>query len=216
VAPGTNISLEATVNPNGLTNPGTGVAAPTGTVSFYDNGSTVPFATVPVNDDEVSGHASAFTTGLSLGSHEITAIYNGDSHYPSAISNQVQVTVLTGVTSPATATPTEVALGFGSAPNYTEQSPVPAGSNEVFIATVTVNGVVNPGSSVSAPKGSVSFYDNVNTLLGTVPVNTYLGSAYASVTTRALRAGSNEVIAVYNGDLTHPASTSNQVQVTVT
>jgi hypothetical protein len=214
VAPGTTLSLEAKVNPNGVANPGTGGTAPTGTVSFYDNGSTVPFATVPINDYEGSGYASDITTGLSPGSHEITAIYNGDSRYLSAISNQVQVTVLAGVTSPATATPTEVGLNFGSAPTYTEQSPVPAGNNEIFTATVSSNGVVNPGPSVSAPTGTVSFYDGA-TLLGTNSVTGYEGSAYVSLSTTVLSAGSHEITAVYGGDATHPASTSNQVQVTV-
>ena len=84
----------------------------------------------------------------------------------------------------------------------------------MFAATVTVNGVVNPGTSVVAPTGTVSFFDGT-TLLGKATLNAHEGSGYASLPTKALLAGSNEITAVYSGDGTHPASTSNQVQVTV-
>jgi hypothetical protein len=213
VAPGTSVSLGANVNPNGVKNPGSGVTAPTGTITFYD-GSTA-LTTVPVNGYLGSGYAADLTSKLGVGNHEITAAYSGDSNYPSGTSNQVQITVTAGVTSPATATPTRVGLNFGSAPTYTEQSPVPPGNRELFTATVTVNGVVDPGSSVKAPTGTVSFYDNKTTLLGTSPVFSYLGSSYVSLSTTTLPGGNNEVTAVYNGDPTHPASTSNQVQVTI-
>ena len=68
---------------------------------------------------------------------------------------------------------------------------------------------------MKAPTGTVSFYDNGTTLLGTSTASSYQGSAYASLEQAALPAGNNEVTVVYNGDLTDPASTSNQVQVTV-
>ena len=211
VAPGTNESLSAVVEPNGVKNPGSGVTAPTGTITFFDGATQI--AKVSTNAYEGSAYAGDFTNKLALGSHEITAVYSGDSNYPTVTSNQVQITVATGAKPTATATPTTVGLNFGSAPAYTEQSPVPGGNNEVFSATVTANGVVNSGTVV-APTGTVSFFDGT-TLLGKVTLSTYLGSSHATLSTKALPAGSDEITAVYNGDSKHPASTSNQVQVTV-
>jgi hypothetical protein len=212
VAPSTPVAFAASVNPGGVQDPGTSVTAPTGTITFY-NGS-VAISTVSVNAYEGSAFAATFTSSLAIGSHEITAVYSGDGNYPKSTSNQVQITVTAGVKGTATATPTTVGLDFGSAPAYTEQSPVPGGNNEVFEATVTANGVINPGTSVVAPTGTVSFFDGT-TLLGTVTLSTYLGSSHAALFTKALPAGSDEVTAVYNGDGKHPTSTSNQVQVTV-
>jgi hypothetical protein len=212
VAPGTNEVLEATVNPNGITNPGSSVTAPSGTVTFL-NGST-PLATVPVNASRGSGYAADSTTHLAAGSHEITAVYNGDSRYSTSTSNQVQITVTAGAKATATSTPTTVGLDFGSGPAGTEQSPVPLGSHEVFTATVSPNGIVEPGSSTPAPTGTVSFFDGT-TLLGTVNVSAFMGSSFASFPTGGLPIGSHEITAVYNGDHNHPASTSNQVQVSV-
>jgi hypothetical protein len=212
VAPSTNVSLEASVNPNGVQNPGTGVTAPTGTISFF-NGSVL-IKTVPVNANQGSAIAATFISTLSGGSHEITAVYNGDGKYPKATSNQVQITVTPGAKGTATATPTTVGLDFGSAPTFTEQSPVPNGNTEVFAATVTVNGVVNPGNSVTAPTGTVSFFDGT-TLLGKGTLTAHEGTGYTSISTKALPVGSDEITAVYSGDGSHPASTSNQVQVTV-
>ena len=212
VAPGAGIALEANVNPNGVMDPGPTTTAPTGTLTFFD-GST-PISTVSVAGYQGSGFAADLTNKLSVGSHEITAFYSGDGTYPSATSNQVQITVASGAKSPATATPTRVGLNFGSAPRYTEQSPVAHGNKESFAATVTTNGIIDPGPSVKAPTGTVSFFDGT-TLIGKSTLASFEGSSFASLLTSALPTGSQEITAVYSGDSTHPASTSNQVQVTV-
>jgi hypothetical protein len=212
VAPGTGVSLEANVNPNGVVNPGNKVTAPTGTITFLDGASTI--ATIPVNGYLGSAYAADLTSKLATGGHEITAAYSGDTNYPASTSNQVQITVAVGAKGTATNTPTTVGLNFGSAPTFTKQSPVLSGNSEVFSVTVSKNWVVNPGGTVVAPTGAVSFYDGT-TLLGTATLSGYLGSGYGSLATKALPTGSNEITAVYNGDGTHPASTSNQVQVTV-
>jgi hypothetical protein len=108
-----------------------------------------------------------------------------------------------------------VVLNFGSAPTYEPQSPVAPGTNESLAAYVEPNGVKNPGSGVTAPTGTITFLDGA-TQIAKASVNPYLGSAYAADFTHSLALGSHEVTAVNNGDTTHPASTSNQVQVTVT
>jgi hypothetical protein len=212
IAPGTGVSLQATVNPGGVVNPGPKVPAPTGSVTFYDG--SVAIAKVTPNGYLGSAYAADLTSKLAVGSHEITAVYSGDSNYPASTSNQVQISVTAGVKGTATDTPTTVGLDFGSGPSYTEQSPVPALNPEVFAVTVSTNWVVKPGAKVVAPTGTVTLYDGT-TVIGTTTLTGSLGSGFGSVATTKLPPGSNEITAVYSGDGTHPTSTSNQVQVTV-
>ena len=94
VLPGTSTSFVATVNPNGVKNPGSGVPAPTGTVTFYD-GATAIGAASPYGYLG-SGYATDLTSKLTPGTHEITAVYSGDSNYPAETSNQVEVTFTPG------------------------------------------------------------------------------------------------------------------------
>jgi uncharacterized protein (TIGR03437 family) len=94
-----------------------GVAAPTGTVTFSDAGTTL--ALQPVAAD---GHAS-FAAPLGTGPHTIAAVYNGDTNYQAAPSAPLAVTVaqaatatsLTALTGgPFTAVVTVVSPGAGS------------------------------------------------------------------------------------------------------
>jgi len=64
---GQSVGITATVT-NG------GISTPTGTVNFFDNGSPLGSRTLDVN-----GHATFNTNTLSVGSHPITASYEGDS-----------------------------------------------------------------------------------------------------------------------------------------
>ena len=57
--------------------------APTGTITFLDNGTTL--GTVPLGG---SGSATLTTSLLAPGSHSITATYSGDSQYASATPGQ--------------------------------------------------------------------------------------------------------------------------------
>jgi hypothetical protein len=69
----------------------TGSAAPTGSVMFDIDGTTV---TAPL----VGGTATYTTSSLALGAHQVSAIYSGDLHYPPEVSNSLTETVI-----PATA-----------------------------------------------------------------------------------------------------------------
>ncbi|MGI8678630.1 MAG: Ig-like domain repeat protein [Jatrophihabitans sp.] len=76
--PGVNepVTFTATVTPQ------TGTVTPTGTVSFFIDGSSTPAAVVPVDS---SGHA-AFTTTFGGGSHSVVAVYSGDGNYQPSTS----------------------------------------------------------------------------------------------------------------------------------
>ncbi|MGB8006910.1 MAG: Ig-like domain-containing protein, partial [Terriglobales bacterium] len=82
---GTNISFAVAVTSWSAGPPDT-----TGTVSFYDGTSLL--ATVPVN---ASGQATYSTSGLSVGTHNITASYAGSSNYASG-SDTITITIHAG------------------------------------------------------------------------------------------------------------------------
>jgi hypothetical protein len=60
---------------------------PTGTVNFFSDGQAIGSATLS------SGKATISTTTLPLGGHAITAVYEGDSNYPSNTSSPLSLTV---------------------------------------------------------------------------------------------------------------------------
>jgi hypothetical protein len=65
--------------------------APTGTVTFFDNGNrnqVLGFAT-----PDPTGTATFSTSRLSPGLHQITAVYSGNTVYPSAVSQTISILV---------------------------------------------------------------------------------------------------------------------------
>ena len=168
---GQNVTFTATVTRS--SGPGT----PTGTVQFYDG--TTLLGTGNLNK---SGAATFTTSKLAVGSHAITAQYNGDSTdagSPSATLAQVV----------QTSTATALASSL---------SPAPYGQNVTFTATVTRSS--GPGT----PTGTVQFYDGT-TLLGTANLN---ASGTATFPTSSLAVGSHAITAQYLGDTADLGSTS--------
>ena len=84
VSPGTSVTLTATVSSSisGI--------APTGTVTFTGNGTTLGI--VPIS---TTGVAALTTTALPTGSYSIVATYSGDSGFAGSTSSAVPVAVLT-------------------------------------------------------------------------------------------------------------------------
>lgn len=83
----------------------------------------------------------------------------------------------------------------------TSQNPSPAGSSVTFTATVSVVG----GGGV--PAGSVTFYDGLTVLCGTVA----LSGASATCMTSSLSPGSHPITAEYSGDASFNGSLSPTV-----
>ena len=131
------MTFTATVS---VVSPGsTAVASPTGTVTFYDNGTSIGTGTLSV----VNGHDQAtFTTSaLSTASHPITAAYtSGDGNFNAS-------PVSTAVTQVVNKDSTTTAAGASPALANVGQA-------VTFTATVTANA---PGSGT--PTGTVDFYD---------------------------------------------------------
>jgi hypothetical protein len=158
--------------------PGAGV--PTGSVTFLDG--TTELQTVALK----AGTASISTSDLSLGSHSITAEYNGDGVDYLASTSSPSVELVGGTT---------VALA-------TSISPSAFGQSVTFTATVTA---AAPGSGV--PAGSVTFMDGT-TPLGTSAVGI---TGIASISTTKLTGGIHAITAMYSGNPVFAASTSNEI-----
>ena len=165
-----------------------GSGTPAGTVTFAE-GSTVLASNVAVDG---SGHAVFSTSGLTAGSHTVTATFTGgsgwgnssgsDSAAPQVVNKRATTTAVTSSINPSTFS-----------------------QSVTFTATVTVPGGGGP------PTGTVTFKNGAATL-GT---STLSGSGVATLATLTLGAGSNSITATYNGDPNFNTSTSSILTQTV-
>ncbi|MGB7264158.1 MAG: FG-GAP-like repeat-containing protein [Terracidiphilus sp.] len=160
---------------------------PAGSVTFFDG--TTALATTTLNP---SGVAIYSTSNLSVGSHSITAAYQGNSTFAASTSGATTVTVSAPV---ITATTTNLTASASS---------VNAGTS------VTFNAKVTPASGTGTPTGTVSFMQGATTLavIG-------LTNGAAGYSTSSLPVGADVISAVYSGDASFQSSTSNSVTVTV-
>jgi hypothetical protein len=153
---------------------------PTGSVTFYD-GSTA-LATEPISG---SGQAAYKASGLSTGTHNITAQYGGDTHYLANSASLQQVVGQAGSSASVTS----------SAKDYATP-----GLKVTFTATIA--------SSVKGdtlvPTGKATFYDGTSEL-GSVSLNS---SGVAGFSTSTLAIGSHSITAQYSGDGNFLTSTS--------
>ncbi|MGH9124556.1 MAG: Ig-like domain-containing protein [Acidimicrobiales bacterium] len=154
---GQPVTFTATVTPGGSTG-----LHPTGTVSFFLNGSTTSIAVVPLNS---RGKAKFTTAALPEGVNTVTAIYSGDINFgPSATTTEASTTV--SCTRTITGTHTgSLTLGPGS----------------TCIVDATINGsiVVPAGSSLDLEGSKVT---GSVTATGGTPALRMCGSSASSVT----------------------------------
>ena len=150
---------------------------PTGTVTYFDGKTQIGTSTL-----DGLGLTSFKISTLSVGSHNITAVYGGDTTFLGSTSNVVvqkvhydTKTTLTSSVNPST-----------------------SGQSVTFTATVT--------AAAGTPTGTVTFSDG-STVLGTGT----LSGGKATYTTSALSVGSHPITASYSGDATNDVSTSNLV-----
>ena len=177
---------------------------PTGTVTFFVDGTQIglPIAV----SGTTAATASASISGLGVGRHTVVAVYNGDSFYASSTAATLSVTVTQGTTT------TVVTLSPASGAQFT-----------AFNLSAKVS-----SATASLPIGSVSFYANGTTLLGTSSINAQTGVANlldtlvgATALTPAyysnygLPAGTYTVTAVYGGNANYATSTSTPATLTI-
>jgi uncharacterized delta-60 repeat protein len=185
---GDPVTFTATVT---VTGPGKGT--PGGSVNFFDGTSTTPLNQNPValtaNGNQFQ---AAFTTAalqLTGGSHSITAVYVGDPNFATSTSPAITQTVNLA----ATATSDVTASFTGTTPVY----------GQVITFSATVTAAANLGTFT----GTVNFYDNINTLIGSGSVSG-TGSATATAQVSTLSVGGHSINAVYQGDTNFAKSSS--------
>jgi len=170
-----------------------GIAAPTGTVTFSQGGSSIG------QNDLNNGTATAFAIAGVMGDASWTANYGGDSNYlPNAPVNGSYTVVKAKTT-------------LESHPNVS----VVTGSN-----SVTLSATVSSLSYAAPPMGTVTFsingtaVGNTSVIPGADPV-TSAGIATASLTVPSsqLKAGTNLITASYSGNSNFSGSQSTQTSV---
>ncbi|MFJ1884867.1 beta strand repeat-containing protein, partial [Streptomyces sp. NPDC088137] len=162
-----------------------GAGTPTGTVSFFD-GATL------LGTSSLSGGVATFATStLAIGTHSLTAVYNGSGNF----------NISTSPVDTQTVTKASTATALTSVPD-------PSVFGQVKTLTATVAAVA-PGAGT--PTGTVSFFDGA-TLLGT----SSLSGGVATLSVSSLGAGSHSLTAVYNGSGNFNISTSPVDTQTVT
>ena len=154
-------------------------SAATGTITFYDGGALLGAGALS------GGAATLSSAALTGGSHNLIAVYGGDSSY----NGSTGATLFQAVTRRASATT------------------VTSGSNPVSVGTpVTFTAIVTESQST----GTVTFKDGT-TVIGT---GTLIGGT-TTCSSSALAAGSHSITAVYSGDGNSDLSTSAAYSQTV-
>lgn len=156
--------LQATISPTNVTNINGNPSplTPTGTVTFSDNGTAIASATnVVINQAAEAFTASGIST-FAVGSHSLTAQYNGDPSFNVSSSSAVPFTINGGATTTVvTSTPTSLPAGGGS-----------------VMLTATVTGTGNGAS----PTGTVQFKNGAANLSAAATCNAVAGAAVPTCT----------------------------------
>ncbi|HTV16970.1 MAG TPA: Ig-like domain repeat protein [Acidobacteriaceae bacterium] len=168
---GTQVVLSATVS--------TGTGTLSGHVTFMD-GSTA-LGSANLSSSGTTGTATFTTSSLTVGAHQITAVYAGDGVHGTSTSAAVTETIQEATTVVVTSS----------------ENPSISGDSVTFTATVSAT------SGGAAPTGTVVFKDGA-TVLGSAP----LSGSNAAFTTAALSPGTHSITAAYSGDTVNAASTS--------
>jgi hypothetical protein len=179
----TSMSLTTSGSPSLIGSPVTFTAAVsssntalTGTVAFFDG----PTQISP--NIAISNNGASFTaTGLTLGSHNITATYSGDTQDAAATSAVLVQVVKQAATLLLAATPSQATV------------------------TNTVTLMLTATAPTGTPTGTITFYDGT-TAIGSANLNT---GGVATIPVSTLSAGSHSLTGQYPGDASNMAGTSN-------
>jgi outer membrane protein assembly factor BamB len=155
-----------------------------GTPKVFVSGTRVDVGAVKVLSSTSLSVTVSMAAGALPGPRNITVIEPGSSPYVASTCQSCLT-----LTAPTTTTLTN--------------SPDPS----TYGQSVTFTATVSNGTS-SSPTGTVNFIYADGTALGTATLNS---SGIATYTTSTMYAGNNMVYAVYSGDSSNPASTSNNV-----
>ena len=184
---GQSVTFTVTI---GVVSPATtAVAAPSGSVTLYDQGVAISPA-IPLSTTNGMTSVSFSTATLGVGSHSITANYTDDANF---------------VPSDSTSSPLAQAVNAAATATTIVSSVNPSVSGQGVTFTAQVN-FGHPGSQVIAnPTGTVTFYDG-GVAIGTGTLNnTALDTAVFTLNT--LSTGTHTITAAYtSGDGNFSAS----------
>jgi len=177
------------------------MAAPTGTITFYDNGTALSgtVSYTPSNgsglgpSNTISAYLVAIltTTFSQTGQHNITASYSGDGNYNAIGSTQVgSVTVYDKLSSTV---------------QQVSSSMSPALTNYQIALSCVVSGA---GIGTPTPTGTVTFSDNGQALSGPVTYSNTYGGITATMPYTFTASGSHSITASYSGDSNYTASST--------
>lgn len=160
-------------------------AQPTGTVTFFDGSTSLGTATL-------SGYqANLFASTPNVGTHQITATYNGDANFLASTSIAVTETV------------SQAQTGLTLSSNVNQ---LPFGQPFTLSATVVI-------SNLGTPTGTVNFFDTSSaTSLGTATVT----NGVAQLTLSNLPPGAHVITSFYSGDTNFLGSSSPTYQENIT
>jgi len=168
---GQSVTLTATVTPTA-----TYASVPTGTIEFQDGGNTLGTAVTL----DSTGKATYSSTTLTPGTHNLTAVYSGDSTYPA--ENATQSLVVNGLTATVKVTPAATSITTATSLNVTIAV---TGSGATPTGTVTITGGGYTSSAARLSGGSATI---------TIPAN-------------SLSVGSDTLTASYSGDASYAPAT---------
>jgi hypothetical protein len=179
VAAGQSVTLTATVTPTA-----TYASVPTGTIEFQDGGNALGTAVTL----DATGKATYTSSTLLPETHSLTAVYSGDSTYPTG--NGAQTLVVNGLTATVTVTPSKASITTAASLSVTIAV---TGSGGTPSGTVTLS-----GGGYNSPIASLSS-----------------GSAIITIPANSLTAGTDTLTASYSGDTNYNSATGSGT-VTVT
>ncbi|WP_213804807.1 Ig-like domain repeat protein [Granulicella sp. dw_53] len=183
----TAISITSSVNPSiagkivtfTAVLPGATGVVPTGTVTFRDGGTVLGSSTIS------GGSASFSISTLTLGAHNITAAYGGDTNFQAITSAALTQTIRIADTN----------LVLTSSAN-----PAISGAAIAFTATITGTG--------GAITGTITYLDGTATI-GRATLN---GNGVAVFSISTLSPGIHSISALYSGDANNSPNSSGVLQ----
>jgi trimeric autotransporter adhesin len=173
--------------------------APTGAVTFTDNGKALNTAVI-----NTEGDAEYSTGSYAIGSHSITASYSGDASYNATTAAAITFTVA------------QVPVSGGTTVKVvSDQNPIASGQTLVLTALVETGGVG------ATPTGMVTFYNGASKL-GTATLSAGADPSTGAIAgvgslTIPLTFGSTMITAIYAGDTNYagPVTSSPGLSLTV-